>query len=124
MVTPSSCEASSIVVLLCVMKMNCTREDISLHDVAEAADVVLIERRVHLVEQAERRRIEIEDREHQRHGGERLLAARQLVDGAVALARRARHDGDAGGQRIVAHELEIGMAAAEQPREFLLAGRR
>src|SRR4051812_11720770 len=29
MVTPMSCEASSIVVLLCVMKMNCTRSDIS-----------------------------------------------------------------------------------------------
>src|SRR3546814_10201189 len=34
----------------------------------EAADVGLVERRVDLVEQAERRRVELEDREHQRHG--------------------------------------------------------
>ena len=78
-----------MVVLLCVMKMNCTRCGHVLHDVAEAADVVLVERRVHLVQQAERRRVQIEDREHERHGGERLLAAGQLVDGAVALAGRA-----------------------------------
>ena len=67
-----------MVALLCVMKMNCTRSDMCSHDVAEAPDVVLVERRVHFVEQAERRRIQVEDREHQRHGGERLLAAGEL----------------------------------------------
>ena len=124
MVTPISCEASSIVVLLCVMKMNCTRSDMSSHDVAEAADVVLVERRVDLVQQAERRGIQLEDREHQRDRGQRLLAARELVDGAVALARRARHDRDAGVEHVFARELQIGMAAAEQLRELVLAGRR
>ena len=120
MVTPSSCEASSIVALLCVMKMNCTRSDICLHDVAEAADVVLVERRVDFVEQAERRGIEIEDREHQRDRGQRLLAARELVNAAVALARRARHDGDAGRQHVFADQLQVRVAAAEQLREFVL----
>ena len=69
-----------MVALLCVMKMNCTRSDISLHDVAETADIVFVERRVHFVEDTERRGIQVEDREHQRHGGERLLATRQLVN--------------------------------------------
>src|SRR5690606_23423991 len=43
----------------------------------EAADVGLVERRIHLVKQAERRRVEPENREHQRHRRHRLLAARQ-----------------------------------------------
>jgi hypothetical protein len=119
-VTPSSCEASSIVALLCVMKMNCTRSDICFHDVAEAADVVLVERRVDFVQQAERRGIQVEDREHQRDGGERLLATRELVDAAVALARRARHHGHAGRERIFAHQFQVGVAAAEQLGNFLL----
>src|SRR5688572_17319818 len=63
-----------------------------LDDVAEPADVVLVERRVHFVQQAERGGIQVEDREHQRHGGQRLLAARELVDAAVALAGRPGHD--------------------------------
>ena len=109
-----------MVALLCVMKMNCTRSDICLHDVAEAADVVLVERRVHFVQHAERRGIQVEDREHQRHGGERLLAARKLVDAAVALAGRTRHDGDAGFEDVFADQLQVGMTAAEQLREFVL----
>ena len=122
-VTPINCEASSMVALLCVMKMNCTRSDICFDDVAEPADVVFVERRVHFVEDAERRGIQVEDREHQRHGGERLLAARELVDAAVALAGRPRHDGDAGLENVFADQLEIGMATAEQLGEFVLAGR-
>jgi hypothetical protein len=90
------------------------------HDFAEAADVVLVEWRVHLVEQAERRRVQFENREHERHRGERFLAARQLADGAVPLARRSRHDRDAGLEHVVADEFKVGVAAAEQPRELLL----
>ena len=90
------------------------------HDFAEAADVVLVERRVHFVEQAERRRIQFEDREDERHGGERLLAARQHADRAVPLAGRARHDGHARLEHVLADELEVRHAAAEQARELLL----
>src|SRR5271155_2772607 len=90
------------------------------HDVAEAADVVLVERCVHLVQQTERGGVQVEYREHQRHGGQSLLAARKLADGAVALSRRTRHDGHAGRRPLLARELEVGMAAAEQAREFLL----
>src|SRR4051812_1749607 len=94
-----------------------------LDDVAEAADVVLVERRIHFVQQAERRRVQVEDGEHQRHRRERFLAARQLVDAAVALARRARHDGHAGRQRVLAHQLEIDVAAAEQLGKLVLQAR-
>src|SRR5579863_182751 len=90
------------------------------HDIAEAADVVLIERRVDLIEQAEGRGIQVEDREHQRDGGKCLLAAGQQVDAAVLLAGRAGHDGDARVQGIVAHELEVRVPAAEEPRKALL----
>jgi hypothetical protein len=64
--------------------------------------------------------IELEDGEHQGHRGERLLAAGEQVDAAVALARRARHDGDAGLEQVVAGQLQVGVAAAEEPREELL----
>ena len=36
------------------------------------------------------------------------------MDGAVFLAGRARHDGYAGGQEVVAYHFEGGFAAAEQ----------
>jgi hypothetical protein len=42
------------------------------------------------------------------------------VDRAVALAGRARHDRDASLEHVLADELEIGVAAAEEPRELLL----
>ena len=44
-----------------------------------AADVPLIERRVHLVEEAEGRGLDEEDGEDERHRGERLLAAGQQL---------------------------------------------
>ncbi len=73
-----------------------------LHQVAEAQRVGVVERRVDLVEQAERRRVELEQREHQRDRGERLLAAREQVDAGVALARRVRHDLHAGVEDLLA----------------------
>src|SRR3546814_3930864 len=88
-----------------------------------AADVGLVERRVDLVEQAERRRVELEDREHQRHGGHRLLAAREQRNVRHALAGRPRHDRDAGVEQVLAGEFEVGMAAAEQARIDLLHAR-
>src|ERR1700722_16553839 len=108
-VTPPSCEAISMVLLLWVMKMNCP-----------PPDIVLIQRRIDFVQQTERRRVQVKNGEHQRHGGQGLLAARQLTDGAVAFAGRARHDRDARGIRLLAGQFEISMAAAEQAREFFL----
>ena len=90
------------------------------HDIAEARHVVLIERCIDLIEQAERCRVQIEYREHQRDRGQRLLASRELRDRAVALARWARHDRNARGERIIADELQIGVTAAEQARKFVL----
>ncbi len=42
------------------------------------------------------------------------------MDGGVALAGRARHDGDAGLQQVLVGQLQIGVPAAEQPRKELL----
>ena len=41
---------------------------------AQPFGIGVIQRRVHLVQQAERRRIELEQRKHQRHGGKRLFS--------------------------------------------------
>src|SRR5262245_29404114 len=89
----------------------------ALYEVAEAAGVGVVERRVDLVEQAERRRVELEQREHQRDGSERLLAAGQEVDARVALARGMRHDLHAGVEDLLAGHDELRLAAAEQHRE-------
>src|SRR6185436_15853454 len=87
----------------------------------EAADVRVVERRVDLVENAERRRIDEEQREDQADGDQRLLAARQQGDAVEALARRTNDDLDAGLQQIVlVGEHELALTAAEQARENLL----
>src|SRR6056297_2392529 len=88
-----------------------------LDDIAEAADVGVVERRIHLVQHAERRRVQLENGEHQRDGGQRLLAAREQVDGTVAFAGRPRHHRHARGEEILAGELQIGVPAAEKLRE-------
>ena len=84
MVTPISCAAISMVILLWLMNRNWVCADILLHQVAEALGVGVVQRRVHLVEQAERRRVELEQREHERDRGERLLAAGEQVDGGCS----------------------------------------
>src|SRR5690606_8341314 len=88
-----------------------------LDDLRKTADVRIVERRVDLVEQTERRRIQLEDRKYQRNRGQRLLTAREQMNRARLLAGRARHDRDTGGQQVLAVELEIGVSAAEQARE-------
>src|SRR5436190_15633008 len=82
-----------------------------------ALGVGVVERRVDLVEQAERRRIELEDREHQRDRRQRLLAPREQVDRAVLLAGRLRHHLNAGVEDLVAGHDQARGAAAEQDRE-------
>src|SRR5580693_7454526 len=42
------------------------------------------------------------------------------MNSAVPFAGRTRHDGDPGGQHVLADELEVSMTSAEQAREFIL----
>jgi hypothetical protein len=71
-----------------------------LDDQAEALVVRLVQGRVDLVEDAERRRLALEDRHEQRDAGHRLLAARELRDGDRLLAGRAGDHFDAGFERV------------------------
>ena len=92
-----------------------------VEQVAEALDVVVVERRVDLVEHADRRRVGEEHGEDQRQRGERLLAAGEQRQRRRLLARRLRQDFEAGFERIVAlDQLQFGGAAAEQLGEQLL----
>ena len=79
--------------------------------------VGVIQRRIYLIQHTERRRVELEDREHQRNGRQRLFTTRQQVNGAVLLARRARHDGHAGVEQVIAGQLQIGVTATKDFRE-------
>ncbi|KGD44404.1 hypothetical protein DO72_5716 [Burkholderia pseudomallei] len=87
------------------------------HEIREALGVRVVERRVDLVEQAERRRIQLEHREHERGRRQRLLAARQQVNRRVLLAGRLRHHLHAGVENLVARHDELRLPAAEQARE-------
>src|SRR4029078_12459694 len=97
----------------------------------EAPDVRVVERSVDLVDQAERARPVLEDREHQRHRGQRLLAAGEELYALQALAPRLRDGGDdalARGDDVAAsrergalvEQHQAGLAAAEERREGLL----
>src|SRR5256885_1212226 len=88
-----------------------------------AADVGIVERRVHLVEEAEGRRLDEEDGEDEGYGGERLLAAGEQVDAGELLSGRLGDDLHAGFALWilgVGNELQLGAAAAEEPGEDLL----
>ena len=87
------------------------------HEVAEAAGVGVVERGVHFVQEAEGGGVEAEQGKHEAHGGEGFFAAAEEVDGAVFLAGRARHDGHAGGEQVVADHVQFGFAAAEEGGE-------
>ena len=82
--------------------------------------VRVVERRVHLVQQAERRRVQLEEREHERDRGERLLAAREQLDRLVLLARGLREHLHAGVEDLLAGQVQARVAAAEERREHLL----
>ena len=85
MVIPMSCPAISIVILLCVTSTSWTRFRHLLDEHTEPLDIRVIERCIDLVEEAERRRIQLEDREYQRNRSERLLA-RPIADGCLCCA--------------------------------------
>src|SRR5207245_6768092 len=74
-----------------------------------------------LVEQAEGARLVLEQSEHQRNGGERLLAAGEQLDALQALARGLRDDLDAALERVgLVEQGQPGAAAAEECAEGLL----
>ena len=92
-----------------------------VEQVAVALDIGVVERRVHLVEHADRRRVGQEHREDQRGRGQRLLAAGQQGHASAASCPAGGRDLEAGFQRIVRiDQLQFGRAAAEQGREQLL----
>src|SRR5262249_52912057 len=67
-----------------------------------------------------RRRHEPEDRDEERDGRERLLAAREEPDRLVPLARRLRHDLEAGVEGVVlVQEVHGRRTAVEEAREDL-----
>src|SRR3546814_12647075 len=64
-------------------------------------DIGVVERRVDLVEHADRRGVGEEQPEDQRHRGQRLLTARQQCQRLQLFARRLRHDLEPRFERIV-----------------------
>src|SRR5690606_27723640 len=98
---------------------------------AEPFDVGLIERGIHLVEDTEAAWLALEDRQQERDGRQRLLAAGELTDGAWLLARRLGDDLDAALQPVdlvgddllavdfldEAHQADFSAPAAEQLAE-------
>src|SRR3990170_5972276 len=87
------------------------------HQVAEALDVGVVQGPVNLVEQAERRRVELEHREHQRNCRKRLFSAREQMNGGVLLAGRPRHHLNPGVEYLLSGHDQARLAAAEQDRK-------
>ncbi len=76
---------------------------------------MIVERRVDLVEHADRRRVGEEHREDEGQRRERLLATREQRQRRGLLARRFGDDLEARFQRVlVLDQLQLGGAAAEQ----------
>ena len=89
-----------------------------VEQVAVALDIGVVERRVDLVEHADRRRIGQEHREDQRGRGQGLLAAGKQGHDLRLLARRAGEDLEPRIERIVGiDQLEFCRAATEQHGE-------
>src|SRR5690554_1060751 len=102
------------------------RNEKKLRLLAHAADQVcisfrvgVIQWRVDLVEQAKWRGVQLEQRKHQRRGGQRLFAPGQQVDSAVALAGRLSHDLHTRIQDLVAGDNKLGLPAAKKLGEQL-----
>ena len=91
-----------------------------VEQVTEPLDVVIVERRVDLVEHADRRRVGQEHGEDQSQRGQRLLAAGKQGQRLRLLARRARDQFKSGLERIVGFdEQQLRRSAFEQRREQL-----
>jgi len=79
--------------------------------------VGIIERRVHLIEHANRARVEVEDGEYQRYRCHRLFAARQQMHAGVTFAGWSRHERDARIEQILPSQFKIGVSSAEYFRK-------
>src|SRR5580658_1050822 len=91
-----------------------------LHQFGEAADVRLVEWRVHFIEDAERAGRVLEDADQQGECSERLLASGEQQHTLQALAGRRRDYVDSAlGRIILVGELHEGVAAAEELLESL-----
>ena len=88
---------------------------------AESADVGVVERGVDLVEDRERARVDLVERQHQRERGQRPLAGRQQGHVLQPLARRLDEDLDAGARAVVAVGVAQGRATSgRELREVLV----
>src|SRR5437764_14273315 len=88
----------------------------------EAADVRVVERRLHLIEEVERTGPREEQREEERDRVERLLAAREKRQPLHPLARRPQLDLDSGLALLVlgVRQAQTSFAAGEERRRDLL----
>src|SRR5207253_4008553 len=85
------------------------------HLIYEATDVGFVQRRVHLVQQAEWRRTIMEYSQHERKRGHSLFAARKQQHVLKALARRLSYDVYAGFKNVVGvNQGHLAATAAEQ----------
>ena len=85
-----------------------------MQDTDKTIDVRFVERRVQLVQHAERAWFDLINREEQGHRGHRLLAAGEQRNGLQLFARRPRDDVDAAFQNIsFIYEQQVCFAAAE-----------
>ena len=92
---------------------------ISAHELAEALGVGVVQRRVHLVEQAERRRVQLEDSENTSAIAVSAFSPpeRSWIE-AVLLAGGLREDLHARVEDLLARDdLRLAVAAAEERRE-------
>src|SRR5213594_3847965 len=91
-----------------------------LDQLVEAPDVGLVEGSVHLIEQAERRRPDQEQRKDEGDGRERLLAPGEQAERLQLLSGRLDHDLDPGLAALLRLGLlQAGLAAREELREHL-----
>ena len=87
------------------------------HHFGIAPDVSIIKGRIHLIEHAEGRWIELEDGKHKGNSGECLFTTGEEVNSTVFLARWLRHNRDTGIEQVVASKGKIGITAAEHARK-------
>ncbi len=68
-------------ILLWLINRNCGSTAHVGDQFGVALGVGIVQRRIHLIEQAERCRVELKNGKHQGNRGQRLLSAREQVDG-------------------------------------------
>ena len=91
------------------------------HDREQAAEVGVVERRLHLVHDVERAGARLEDRHQQRDRRERPLATGEQREPLDLLARGLHRHLDAGGEHVLGvGKMDAATAAREQHREDLV----